>query len=245
MGDLNIRYNKTGDKEPFDSVNKANKKALTKFLKSANYSILLDSNSTLNDNHWTFRFPGGGQSVPDYILYPTSQTKNIHNYKVNWATNCGSYHAMQTFNLKTNGQLKPNFWNTETFESTKWDDSNSDNFKSAINNYPLGDLTTKQNLEDEALKFFELIAKSKQQITKKSNKRKRPNAIVTKSETRMKQLLGIKPSTETLHNAGRRKTHQKRHLGKNTSYPKGNPKTSLNPILRSTQTTLEHSIQNR
>ncbi len=44
MGDLNIRCNKTGDKEPIDSVNKAN----TKFLKSANYSILLDSNSTPN-----------------------------------------------------------------------------------------------------------------------------------------------------------------------------------------------------
>ncbi len=40
MGD---RYNKTGDKEPNDSVNRANKKALTKLLKSANYSILLDS----------------------------------------------------------------------------------------------------------------------------------------------------------------------------------------------------------
>ena len=151
MGDLNIRCDKTGDKEPKDSVNKANKKALNKFLKSANYSILLDSDTIQNDNHWTFRFPGGGQSVPDYILYPTSQKQNIHNYKVNWATNCGSYHAMQTFNLKTNGQLKPNFWNTETFESTKWDDSNSDNFKSAINNYPLGDLNTKQNLEKEAL----------------------------------------------------------------------------------------------
>ena len=78
MGDLNIRYNKTGDKEPIDSVNKANKKALTKFLKSANYSILLDSNLTLNDNHWTFRFPGGGKSVPDYILLLSNIANEKH-----------------------------------------------------------------------------------------------------------------------------------------------------------------------
>jgi hypothetical protein len=113
MGDLNIRCDKTGDKAPNDSVNKANIKALNKFLKSANYSILLDSNMIQNDNHWTFRFPGGGQSIPDYILYPTSHMKNISNYKINWAINCGSYHAMQTFNLKINGLIKPNFWNTE------------------------------------------------------------------------------------------------------------------------------------
>ncbi len=49
MGDLNIRYNKTVDKEQYDCVNKANKTALTKFLKSANYSILLDSNTILNE----------------------------------------------------------------------------------------------------------------------------------------------------------------------------------------------------
>ena len=35
MGDLNIRCDKTGDKEPKDSVNKANNKALNKFLKSS------------------------------------------------------------------------------------------------------------------------------------------------------------------------------------------------------------------
>ena len=118
MGDLNIRYNKTGDLEPKDSVNKANIKALTKFLKNANYSFLVEPTTILNNNHWTFKFPGGGQSVPDYILYPTSQERNIHNYEVNWATNCGSYHAMQTFNLKTHGQIKPNFWNTEKVDST-------------------------------------------------------------------------------------------------------------------------------
>ena len=76
MGDLNIRCDKTGDKEPKDRVNKANKKALNKFLKSANYSILLDSDTIQNDNHWTFKFPGGGQSVPDYILYPDRKQKH-------------------------------------------------------------------------------------------------------------------------------------------------------------------------
>ncbi len=39
-------------------------------------------------------------------------------------------------------------------------------------NLPVRDLTTKQNLEKEALKFIEHIAKSKQQITKKKQKKK-------------------------------------------------------------------------
>ena len=116
---------------------------------------------------------------------------------------------MQTFNLKINGLIKPNFWNTETFESTIWDDSNSDKFKSAINDYPIGDLTTKQNLEKEALKFIEHIANSKKQITKQSNKRKRPNTIETKAETRMNQLLNLKQTlAKRLHKS------QKKHIKK-------------------------------
>jgi hypothetical protein len=70
----------------------------------------------------------------------------------------------QTFNLKTHGQLKPNFWNTETFDS--------ETFKSAINNFLIGDLSTKQNLEKEALRSIEHIAKTKQLITKKQTNEK-------------------------------------------------------------------------
>ena len=148
----------------------------------------MDTNSILEDNHWTFKFPGGGQSVPDYIIYPSSHTKIVQNYNVNWATNCGSYHAMQTFNLITHGQIKPNFWEIETIESTHWDDSTSEKFKSALINYQLGDISTKQNLEKEALIFIENIAKAKKLISKQTRKRKRSNKQ-TKCDTKMKLLL--------------------------------------------------------
>ena len=201
MGDLNIRYNKTGDKQPKESVNTTNKQALKKLLKSTNSSILMDINSILKDNHWTFKFPGGGQSVPDYIIYPTSHTKLVQNYNVNWATNCGSYHAMQTFNLITHGQIKQNFWEIETTESTYWDDSTSKKFKTALINYQLGDISTKQNLEKEAMIFVKNIAKAKKLISKQSSKRKR-STKQTKCEKKMKLLLRKKEMyTKSLNKA--------------------------------------------
>ncbi len=83
-----------------------------------------------------------------------------------WFLSCDA-----NFQPKNSWKIKPNFWNTETFESAKWDDSNSETFKTVINNYPIGDLYFKQNLEYEALNFIEHIAKSKQLITKKSNEK--------------------------------------------------------------------------
>jgi hypothetical protein len=80
-------------------------------------------------------------------------------------------------------------------------------FKTAIKNYPIRDLSTKQNLEYEALQFIEHIAKSKQLISKKSNKRKRPNTTITKFEALMNQLLGLIKTQ-------RKKMHQERHMGK-------------------------------
>jgi hypothetical protein len=49
---------------------------------------------------------------------------------------------MQTFNLITHGQIKPHFWEIETIESTQWDDSTSEKFKSALINHQLGDIST-------------------------------------------------------------------------------------------------------
>ena len=96
-------------------------------------------------------------------------------------------------------------------DSTLWDESNSEKFKTAINNYTLGDLTTKQSLEAEALKFIEHIANSKQLISTKPNKRKRPYLPITKPEALMNQLLKKKL---TLTNSLRRT--QNKNNKKNT-----------------------------
>ncbi len=74
---------------------------MCKTTKPAKANLKMAKNKTMIDKqeHWTYKGPVGGLSVPDYILYSREITIAVSNYP--GKPNCDSYHAMQIITISS------------------------------------------------------------------------------------------------------------------------------------------------
>ncbi len=101
-----------------DRTNKMCGNQLNKLIDKANLKLPKDKTLITNDEHWTYKGPVGGLSVPDYILYSREITKSVRSYRLSWEANCDSYRAMQIITIRMKKALGPSFWKQETINRT-------------------------------------------------------------------------------------------------------------------------------
>jgi hypothetical protein len=108
----------TGDNQTEGKINTMCVKQLNQLTTKKNKTMIS------KQEHWTYKGPVGGLSVPDYILYSREITKAVSNYRLSWEANCDSYHAMQIITIQMKTTLGPSFWNQEKPTRTSWYDAN-------------------------------------------------------------------------------------------------------------------------
>ena len=132
MGDLNTKSTMTGDKQIDDHTNKMCEHQLNKLIDKANLKQAKNKTIITNNEHWTYKGPVGGLSVPDYILYSKEIRQSVRNYRLSWEANCDSYHAMQIITIQMIKPIGPSLWKQETINRTSWHDKNITEYKTTI-----------------------------------------------------------------------------------------------------------------
>ena len=186
MGDLNTRSDMTGDNQPKDKTNTMCVKQLNQLIDKANLKMAKNKTMINKQEHWTYKGPVGGLSVPDYILYSREISKAVSNYRLSWEANCDSYHAMQIITIQMKTTLGPSFWNQEKPTRTSWYDANITEYKQQLTPYQMGAITTKQELKQQSLIFINKISEAKNKITKQTKKRKKDDATGTSENITIK-----------------------------------------------------------
>ena len=206
MGDLNTRSTMTGDKQTGDHTNKMCENQLNKLIDKANLKLAKNKTLITKDEHWTYKGPVGGLSVPDYILYSTEIRQSVRNYRLSWEANCDSYHAMQIITIQMIKPIGPSFWKQETINRTSWHDKNITEYKKQLPPYEMGTIQTIQELNKKSLQFINKITEAKNKITKPVKKRKH---VDTNNATMENETLKLQQSKAKLMAlAHRQKIHR-------------------------------------
>ena len=142
----------------------------------ANLKMAKNKTMISKQEHWTYKGPVGGLSVPDYILYSREITNAVSNYRLSWEANCDSYHAMQIITIQMKTTLGPSFWNQEKPTRTSWYEATITEYKQQLTPYQMGAITTKQELKQQSLIFINKISEAKNKITKQTKKDMMPQA---------------------------------------------------------------------